>query len=116
VAYALASQYPSFNLIVQDLEGVISRAREFLPPYFGDVTFQAHDFFTPQTVQADVYILRHVLHNWSDKYCIQILRHLVAVMKPSSKIIVNDAVIVEPMESTAEQYWMTRLVFTLPFS
>jgi hypothetical protein len=50
------------------------------------------------------------LHNWSDKYCIQILRHLVAAMKPSSKIIVNDAVIVEPTGTTAEQYWMMRFV------
>lgn len=111
MACALASQYPGFHLVTQDLEAVVSHGREALPPGSRDlISFQAHDFFTPQPVKADVYILRHVLHDWSDKYCIQILRNLVASMKPSSKIIVNDDVMVEPTGTSAEQYWMMRFV------
>ncbi|KUJ19347.1 S-adenosyl-L-methionine-dependent methyltransferase, partial [Mollisia scopiformis] len=106
MACALASQYSGFRLIVQDLEGVAAHGKEALLPSLRDrVQFQAHDFFHPQPVEADVYIIRHVLHNWSDKYSVQILRHIVAAMKPTSRIIVNDAVMVEPQETSAEQYW-----------
>jgi hypothetical protein len=32
---------------------------------------------TPQSIKdADIFMLRTVLHNWSNKYAIQILRHL----------------------------------------
>lgn len=111
MACALASQNPHLNFIVQDLVGVVVQAKESLPLNLRDrVSFQAHNFFTPQPVDADVYLLRHVLHDWPDKYCIQILRNLLATMKASSKILVNDAILVEPTETTTEQYWMMRYV------
>jgi 6-hydroxytryprostatin B O-methyltransferase len=76
------------------------------------VSFQTHDFFTPQPTQGDIYLLRHVLHDWPDKYCIQILRHLIASMKDSSRIIINDGIMMEPTETSTEQYWMMRWGFS----
>jgi hypothetical protein len=52
----------------------------------------AHDFFTPQTVVADVYLLRWILHNWSDKYCMRILRALIPALKPGARVVVNEDV------------------------
>ena len=58
------------------------------------VSFQVHDFFTPQPVRgADVYFFRAILHNWSDPYAIKILRQVVPVMKASSRIIIMDGLI-----------------------
>jgi hypothetical protein len=56
----------------------------------------AHDFFTTQTVGADAYILRTVLHNWADKYCIMILRALVPALKPGARILINDICLPKP--------------------
>lgn len=57
----------------------------------------AHDFFTEQPVKgADVFLLRCILHDWSDKYAIKILRALVPALKPDVRIIVNEAVVPEP--------------------
>ena len=53
-----------------------------------------HDFFTPQPIKdADVYLLRMVLHDWSDKYCLRILRHIRASAGPSSRIMIVDNLI-----------------------
>jgi hypothetical protein len=54
----------------------------------------AHDFFTEQPVKdADIYLLRFILHNWSDSYCIDILRRLVPALKDGARVLVNDIVL-----------------------
>ena len=63
--------------------------------YFDDTSdtcsSAAHDFFAPQPVKdADVFVLRAIMHDWSDKYCIQILRHLREAAAESARFIVID--------------------------
>ena len=61
------------------------------------VRLMEHDFFEPQPVHgADVYLLRFVFHNWSDEYCLKILRALVPAMSPGAKVVVNDHCMPEP--------------------
>ena len=61
------------------------------------VTFTAHDFMTEQPVKgADAYLFRWIFHNWSDKYCLKILRNLIPALKDGALIIVNDNCLPEP--------------------
>lgn len=57
------------------------------------VSFQPHDFFTPQTTKAEVYVIRSVLLNWSDKYAVRIIRNLFPAMEPGNRILVIDTVL-----------------------
>jgi 6-hydroxytryprostatin B O-methyltransferase len=58
------------------------------------VSFQVHDFFTPQPVHAaDVYLFKNILLDWSDPYAIKILKQVVPVMKASSRILIMESVI-----------------------
>jgi hypothetical protein len=68
----------------------------------GLVTFQAHDLFTPQTVEADLYYIRWVLHNWSDKYCIKVLRAQIPMLKPGVRILIHDTIM--PMPGTVPRW------------
>ncbi|KAI1779177.1 S-adenosyl-L-methionine-dependent methyltransferase [Hypoxylon cercidicola] len=53
----------------------------------------AHDIFTPNPVRgADVYWLRAILHDWSDDYCIGILKSIKESMGPKSRILICDPV------------------------
>jgi O-methyltransferase domain len=90
VSIALAERYPSFQCIVQDLPEVIEKAKA--PPGVASrVKFMAHDFFEPQPVcGADIYYFRWILHNWSDKYAVRILRSLVPAMKHGARVIVSE--------------------------
>ncbi|KAG6885985.1 hypothetical protein C0992_004742, partial [Termitomyces sp. T32_za158] len=53
-----------------------------------------HDFFDPQPVaNASVFILKQILHDWSDPYCARILNELRAAANPETKLVVVDSII-----------------------
>ncbi|RDW94052.1 uncharacterized protein DSM5745_01374 [Aspergillus mulundensis] len=97
VSALLAHQFPNLQFVVQDMPEVIAGAAEALPEDLqGRVKFQAHDFFTEQKVHADVYLLRNILHNWSDTYSIRILRALIPALRPGSRIVLHDYILPQP--------------------
>lgn len=94
----IARRFPNIKFVVQDLAGVIAVAKAPSDLEIADrVEFQAHDFFCQQPmVGADVYLLRLILHNWSDKYATKILQALVPALKSGARVIINDQVLPEP--------------------
>lgn len=96
-AIPIAQRFPALNVLVQDLDNVVDGAEELVPEDVkGRVGFMAHDFFTEQTVRAQVYYIRWCLHNWSDKYAIKILRCLIPALKNGARVVVHDSCIPEP--------------------
>lgn len=97
---ALAEKAPALKFIVQDLPEVVADAGASLPESMKEserISFMAHDFFTPQSVKdADVYLLRFILHDYSDKYAIRILKNLVPALKNGARLIVMDGVAPPP--------------------
>tara|TARA_R110002003_G_scaffold124_19_gene11346 strand:- start:5903 stop:6478 length:576 start_codon:yes stop_codon:yes gene_type:complete len=93
-AFALAAQYPGFDIVVQELPEVIAQAR---PREGLNVRFMAHDFFAEQPVRgAAVYLFRWILHNWPDKACVEILRSLVPALVTGARVLVMDFVMPPP--------------------
>ncbi|KAJ5730262.1 S-adenosyl-L-methionine-dependent methyltransferase [Penicillium malachiteum] len=95
VSQALAFHDPNVKCVVQDLSDSVAGGEKRLPEELKDrVTFQSHDFFQEQPVKgADVYLLRHVLHDWSNKYARNILRAFIPALRPGAKIVINDRII-----------------------
>ncbi|KAK0716586.1 S-adenosyl-L-methionine-dependent methyltransferase [Apiosordaria backusii] len=98
VSKAIASKFPNIaQVTVQDIPGVVDGAEAGVPEQLkGRIFFQAYDMFSPQTVQADVYIFRWVLHNWPDKYCIMALKAQIPVLKAGSIVLIQDTLLPEP--------------------
>jgi len=96
----IAQRHHSPSFIVQDKSGVSETGQSSLPIELKErVSFMAHDMFDVQPIKdADIYFLRHVFHNWSDKYCVQILRALVPSLKPGARVLICDLVIPEKGE------------------
>ncbi|KAF1977947.1 putative O-methyltransferase [Bimuria novae-zelandiae CBS 107.79] len=91
VSMRLASDTKNMHFIVQDLEGTVKHGEEVLPAELkGRVEFMTHDFFSPQKVFADVYFFRWILHNWSDKYCVDILRSLIPALKSGARVLLYE--------------------------
>ncbi|WP_143264439.1 methyltransferase [Amycolatopsis kentuckyensis] len=42
---------------------------------------------------ADVYLLKHIIHDWNDEQCVRILRNCRRALSPGGRIIVLDTVI-----------------------
>lgn len=95
VSRALVNHSPTVKCIVEDSPDVVMQGQEELSTDLrGRISFQAHNFFQEQPVKgADVYLLRLVLHDWSDKYSKMIIQALIPALKPGAKIVVNDRVI-----------------------
>ncbi|KAF4449245.1 S-adenosyl-L-methionine-dependent methyltransferase [Fusarium albosuccineum] len=97
VAIKLAERFHNLNVIVQDNKKAIAGAGDKVPESLKQrVRFEPHDFLSPQTTTADVYYLRWVLHNWSDKYCVMILRALIPALRPGTRIVIQDTCMPEP--------------------
>ncbi|RAH87431.1 S-adenosyl-L-methionine-dependent methyltransferase [Aspergillus japonicus CBS 114.51] len=123
ISFALAAAFPRLRFVVQDLPGVIARAKDQQqqqPPSSslspttsegrGRVSFQAHDFFTPQpptTPAAQIYYLRHILHNWGDRHAVQILRQLRPGLQPGARVLIHDHVLEQ--YPAQEPMWKRRL-------
>ncbi|POS80295.1 hypothetical protein DHEL01_v201311 [Diaporthe helianthi] len=97
---------PLFRVVVQDLPRVVEGlAGEFGGDgggegggrgggVTGNVTYQAHDFFNEQpVVGADVYFLRHVMHNHPDEECVAILRALLPALRGGGRVLVSEYVV-----------------------
>jgi O-methyltransferase len=89
----LAKKFPNLAITVQDLP----QARTVFDKNITDdlkprVTFDAHDFFKPQTIQADIFMIKLILHDWPDNESVQILRNLVPAMRPGSRVLFIDYV------------------------
>ncbi|KAI4185004.1 MAG: hypothetical protein LQ348_004446 [Seirophora lacunosa] len=70
----------------------------------GRVEFRAHDFFQEQPVKdADVYMLRWILHDWSDKYAVRILQALIPALKGGAKVLLLEQVLPVPGERAMYQ-------------
>lgn len=99
VSHALAaSEHGSrAQFVVQDLADIVAKGQLALSndkDLQERIRFQVHDFFEEQPLHgADVYLLRMILHDWSDKYAIKILRALIPALKPGAKVVINDRVI-----------------------
>lgn len=110
-AAAIAQSHPSLQFVVQDLAKVYADTdpKAKLPAEVRDrIRFMAHDFFEPQPVKdADVYLIRWCMHNWSDKYAIKILRALIPGLKKGARVVINDGVLPEPKAPTASWHGPT---------
>lgn len=60
------------------------------------IQFQSHDFWQPQQVEdADVFLLRQILHDHDDPRAIAILRCIVPAMRNCARNIVHDFIVPE---------------------
>lgn len=54
----------------------------------------AHDFFNPQPVKdASVFLLKNVIHDWSDTYARRILLNLRNAAAPGTKLLLVESLI-----------------------
>ncbi|KAL9031759.1 MAG: hypothetical protein Q9196_000236 [Gyalolechia fulgens] len=98
LSVALCEEFSQLSCIVQDRGEVIKGAQAKLSSsMLGRVSFMEHDFFDDQpVVAAGVYVLRWVLHDWSDTYAIKILRALIPALTKGSKILLCELVLDTP--------------------
>ena len=78
---------------MQDLPNVEAEFYETVPESeVSRIKFEARDFFERQDSKADVYMLKLILHDWSNKYATKILTPLLPYIKTGSRLLLIDSV------------------------
>ena len=56
----------------------------------------AQDFITKQSAEADLYLFRAAFHGSPDAHAVNIMRQLIPALKPGSRMVISDSILLEP--------------------
>jgi hypothetical protein len=89
---AILERRPNVRGVLVDAPEVLDEAEPFLRSRGVDGRVECHagDLFGELDAQADVYVLKWILHDWSDEACLRILRSLRATMPAKSRVVAID--------------------------
>jgi hypothetical protein len=90
---SILEAHPSCSGVLFDLPNVIAEA-----PENSRVECVAGDFFKDMPVHADAYVMRWILHDWSDEESVSILQNVKAVASPEARLMLVESVIPETAE------------------
>lgn len=99
---AALQQAPRARGILFDQEQVIAGAGALLERFgvADRVECVAGDFFGELPRGGDVYLLKHILHDWNDDDCVRILRRVREAIAPGGRVVVAELPL--PEEGNAE--------------
>jgi hypothetical protein len=95
VLRATLQRNPHLSGMLYDLPGPIERAT----PLFAEdgLTSQCRlisgSFFESIPAGADAYMMRHIIHDWTDEQCLTILKNIHAVIPADGRLLVVESVI-----------------------
>ena len=110
---AVLQRYPKLKGLLFDLSHVVGRARESLKAYgvAERCSVIEGNFFESVPGGADTYLLRHIIHDWSDEQSVQILSNCRKVIPKSGRLLIIEAVVPTGNESSlAKDFDMVMMV------
>ncbi|RYP17064.1 hypothetical protein DL766_008984 [Monosporascus sp. MC13-8B] len=88
-AFMLARNFPDLTIVVQDMPKVKPVFEADVPEELKSrVSFVEHDLLRPQPVQADIFMLKLILHDYPEPEAARILRALVPALRPGNRVVV----------------------------
>jgi len=92
---AMLKAAPDLRGILFDLPHVKARAEEFIARagFSARCRFVAGSFFESLPAGADLYFLKHILHDWDDEGCNRILKTCLSVCKPRARLMICERIV-----------------------
>ena len=94
---ALLSRHPMLHGTLFDRPQVVAGARDRLarPVSEGRCSLHPGDFFLAVPSGPDMFLLRHILHDWADREAVTILRRVARAMRPGARLLIVEDVMPE---------------------
>ncbi|EMD33481.1 hypothetical protein CERSUDRAFT_87325 [Gelatoporia subvermispora B] len=96
----LAKAFPKLRYVIQDRPAVVEEGKKHCQSILpnaqreGVVQYEPHDFFQAQPQKdASVFLLKQIMHDWSDRFATNILRQLRDAATPSTKLVLIDNIL-----------------------
>jgi len=95
---AVLAAHPQLTGTLFDLPSVIERAARIprAPGIAERCSFLGGDFFESVPSGKDLYLLKHILHDWDDERALGILRSLERAMPPGARVLIAELGIAPP--------------------
>jgi ubiquinone/menaquinone biosynthesis C-methylase UbiE len=95
--HQVAQRQPNLTATVFDIPPTIAAVRRACAfgPQHGQIELAEGDFFKSVPEGGDLYLIRHVLHNWSDAQARIILENCRKAMSPTARLLVVDMLVQE---------------------
>src|SRR5262249_32617387 len=95
VLTAVLKKYPSMHGILFDLQGVVERAKANIQAagLANRCQIVGGNFFETVPTGADVYLMRHIIHDWDNERCTRILKNIRREMSKDGKLLLVESVI-----------------------
>lgn len=89
--------YPETRGVLFDLGPVLAGAGQLLESkgVADRVTLREGNFFEAVPVEADIYILKYIIHDWDDDKCVTILKNIRRVIPEGGRVVLLEAVVPE---------------------
>lgn len=94
----IIQRYPSVQGILFETAAVLTeeiKQQWRYDPLGSRIKLQIGDFFHSVPKDVDAYILKGVIHNWTDEKVVQIYKTIYQAMKPETQLLVMEPVILE---------------------
>lgn len=94
---AVLRKYPESRGILYDLPHVVRDAPALIQTrgLSDRITIEKGSFFDSVPSGADAYLLSHIIHDWSEDPCLQILSNCRRAMNPSGRLLIVEMVLPE---------------------
>ena len=91
----ILGEYETLTGAIYDLPSVINRTRESLGslPAGDRIELLSGNFFETAPEGFDCYLMRHIIHDWTDEECGIILKNCHAAMPDDAKLLIAESVI-----------------------
>jgi hypothetical protein len=92
---AVLQKYPDAKGVLFEIRPVLASAPAMLDSYrvSNRVELVSGDFVGSIPVEADIYMLKHIIHDWYDDKCRKILGNIREFMPDGARVVIFDAVI-----------------------
>ncbi|MFE6702124.1 methyltransferase [Streptomyces sp. NPDC057718] len=96
--------HPGLKGVVLDTAEGLAEARDTMARggLEGRCSLAAGDFFHTVPGGSDLYLVKSVLHDWSDDQAVTILRHCREVLPPGGLVLIVEPVLPEVVDTTAD--------------
>lgn len=112
---SILQRYPEMQGVLFDLPEVVARVPEDrMAACAGRLSVEAGSFFERVPAGCDAYLMKQIVHDWSDEHCRTILRLIRAALPPRGRLLVCELVMPdEPGPAPAKMLDIEMLVMTV---
>ncbi|MBB64643.1 MAG: hypothetical protein CMO81_06220 [Waddliaceae bacterium] len=89
--HSVLERYPDLKALNFDLSHVIEKARRIVQ--HSSIEHREGSFFEQIPGDSDAFLLRNILHDWSDESCLEILKTIYRDSRPDSKLLLIETLI-----------------------